>query len=254
MNFKERAERERIRYDEQGGLQRKKYTKILLHSKAYSHELMNENTKKKLLYGNGNRALEIGCNYWRVWLEEFNIYPHEIHCINISNSELENGKKDLDTSKNKPFFHLMDAHELDFEDHYFDIIYGGHILHHLDLDVALQEMQRVLKPDGQILFEEPLDINPVGKIVRYFTPQARTVDEQAFRFKELSLLKRYFSISLETYQLFSVPIGVLSGLTFERDKNPLTYSAYMLDTALQSLFPPLKYLYRRTTISGKQKK
>jgi len=50
----------------------------------------------------------------------------------------------------------MNAEELKFADDYFDIVCGGAILHHLDLNKALSEIARVLKPDGKAIFVEPL--------------------------------------------------------------------------------------------------
>jgi SAM-dependent methyltransferase len=60
----------------------------------------------------------------------------------------------------------MDAYDLQFEDGTFDFIFGDIILHHLNMVPALDEIFRALKPNGEILFFEPLDINPAGKLVR----------------------------------------------------------------------------------------
>lgn len=37
----------------------------------------------------------------------------------------------------------------------FDVIYGGGILHHLNIEAAGQELSRILKPDGVAVFSEP---------------------------------------------------------------------------------------------------
>ena len=62
----------------------------------------------------------------------------------------------------------MDAHDLQFEDGTFDFVYGDAILHHLNMVPALDEIFRVLKPNGKILFVEPLDVNPVGETCKVF--------------------------------------------------------------------------------------
>ncbi len=70
-----------------------------------------------------------------------------------------------------------DAHALPYADATFDLVVGDGILHHLDLDVALGELHRVLKPGGRALFREPLLDNPLLKVFRTLTPKARTDDE-----------------------------------------------------------------------------
>ena len=44
-----------------------------------------------------------------------------------------------------------------------DVVFGVSVLHHLELDTALREIRRVLKPHGVMIFAEPLDINPLGR-------------------------------------------------------------------------------------------
>mgnify|MGYP000067545934 CR=1 FL=1 len=57
---------------------------------------------------------------------------------------------------------------------------------------ALDEIFRVLKPNGKILFVEPLDVNPVGKLVRSLTKKARTEDEQPLRLCDIAEIKKRF--------------------------------------------------------------
>jgi SAM-dependent methyltransferase len=64
-----------------------------------------------------------------------------------------------------------------FKENTFDLDFNDSILHHLDFIAALNEIKRVLKSDGIIMFSKPLGINPVGGIIRFLTPKARTVDK-----------------------------------------------------------------------------
>jgi SAM-dependent methyltransferase len=82
-------------------------------------------------------------------------------------------------------FRVMDAHALEYEDCQFDLVVGSGILHHLDPDVALSEIYRVLKPEGRVLLFEPLADNPLLKVFRRLTPNARTRDERPFTGKEV---------------------------------------------------------------------
>jgi hypothetical protein len=74
----------------------------------------------------------------------------QLTCINISEAEFQTGINSAVGITNCPDFILMEAHDLQFEDETFDFIYGNGILHHLNMVPAL-------------------DINPIGKLVRYLT-------------------------------------------------------------------------------------
>jgi SAM-dependent methyltransferase len=59
----------------------------------------------------------------------------------------------------------------------FDMAVGFAILHHLEIERALGELHRVLKPGGRAFFAEPLASNPLIRLYRRMTPQFRTPDE-----------------------------------------------------------------------------
>jgi len=199
-------------------------------------------------------VLELGSTSWLHWFDKTDLNPKELHCINISQSELKIGVDKVKHSRLSPVFHLMDAHKLEFDDNTFDAVYGAGILHHLDLETALSEINRVLKPGGIATFFEPLDINPIGKLVRYFTPNARTEDEKPFTFKELRIVKRHLGTDIETFQFTSVPLGVISRFIFKKADNPLTKGAHRIDEALKTIFPPIRWLYRNMNIYAQTQK
>ena len=70
------------------------------------------------------------------------------------------------------------AEQMPFRDGSFDAVYGSSILHHLDLDAALAEVHRVLRPGGRMAFAEPNILNPQVTVM--------------FR---LGLTKKYFGVS-----------------------------------------------------------
>lgn len=247
METDERVRRERSRYDR--GLERDTYTRVLRHCEAYSGQ--QADIRRALAVAHGRTVLELGSSAWAVWLEPDGIVPERLCLINISESELEAGRK-LRTpdTRNEPEFHLMDAHALAFDDDTFDVVYGSAILHHLDLPVALREIRRVLRPGGTVVFSEPLDVNPIAKLIRLLTPGARTVDERPFRRRELAMLRDHFDGTLEFYQFLSVPLGVLSGLLMSDPRNRLTRFAHGLDAGLLRLFPGLGIFYRKFVLIG----
>ncbi|MEM8556461.1 MAG: class I SAM-dependent methyltransferase [Bacteroidota bacterium] len=111
-------------------------------------------------------------------------------------------------------FVVGDAHMLPYDDGVFDLVVGDGILHHLDLDVALGEVHRVLKPGGRALFKEPLLDNPLLKLFRSLTPQARTEDERPLSAVDLVRIEDSARWNVESSYcgLFSAPTAVATSL------------------------------------------
>ena len=232
-----RISREREAYNET--LQRATYDSVLSHASAISHRRMVADAQAIMRSKAGGRFLELGSYTWIAWIDRSDIVPGELHCINISEAELDIGRRHLAHSRVKPFLHLMDAHTLEFEDGTFDLVFGTGILHHLDLKVAISEVKRVLKPGGQAIFFEPLGTNPVGNLVRVLTPRARTVDERPLSMSDLRLLKSNFQCDMRYLQLLSVPAGLLSRVLFRSGDNALMRAADVCDRALEPLLGPI---------------
>ena len=115
---------------------------------------------------------------------------------------------------------------------------------------ALDEIFRVLKPNGKILFVEPLDVNPVGKLVRSLTKKARTSDEQPLRLCDIAEIKKRFETQFFYEELLSVPCGVLSGMLFKNPSNSLMRFAFRVDQFLDRNFSWLRNWFRHALISG----
>ena len=107
-----------------------------------------------------------------------------------------------------------DAHHLPYDDQTFDLVVGDGILHHLDLDKALAECHRVLKPGGRALFREPLLDNPMLKVFRALTPKARTDDELPLSGKDLAQIENSGRWRVESAYcgLLSAPIAVATSI------------------------------------------
>jgi ubiquinone/menaquinone biosynthesis C-methylase UbiE len=251
-NISDRALREKAQLDG-AGLNRRFYSKVFSHTKHYYRLRRDEILLEQLQYADGRRVLEIGSQCWVHWTEDLHIRPDRLNCINISSRALEKGEEQAKTCSVKPEFSLMDANNLQFADNSFDMVFGDAILHHLDFTRALDEIKRVLRPNGRILFTEPLGINPIGKIVRLLTPQARTKDEQPLRIRELAELRKRFETTFYYEQFLSVPIGVMSRMLFSSPANNLTKAAYKIDRFIDANFPPLRNLYRDVIIAGTSK-
>lgn len=251
-HFTERALREKAHYDEEG-LDRQGYNEAFSHTKYYYRLRRNEILQTALDYANGRNVLELGSQGWIRWIEGFNILPAKLECINISSRALESGAEKANSTRVKPTFCLMDANNLDFPSHSFDLVFGDAILHHLNFTRALDEIRRVLKPGGRIVFSEPLGVNPVAKLVRLLTPNARTRDERPLSLKDIAEIQKRFDATLYYEQFLTVPVGVVSRLLFSDPANFATRLAFELDTFLDRKFPPLRPLYRNLIITGASK-
>ena len=75
----------------------------------------------------------------------------------------------------------------------FDIVYGSGILHHLQINKCLDEIHRVLKPNGSLVFIEPLGTNPIINFYRKLTPKSRSKDEHPLMDKDFKYIKSKFT-------------------------------------------------------------
>ncbi|MEK9628306.1 MAG: class I SAM-dependent methyltransferase [Nitrospinota bacterium] len=251
QKFSELAEKERAQYNE--GLQREGYDRFFNHCRYYYIQKRTQLIKEKMQLAQGKKVLEIGSVTWRGWLEHNSIIPSSLTCINISEVELHQGIDSSANSKANPQFILMDAHDLQFEDESFDFVFGAAILHHLNMVTALDEIYRVLKPNGKILFVEPLDMNPMGKIVRSLTKKARTADEQPLRKCDIAEINKRFETRFFYEEFLSVPFGVLSGMIFKDGSNSLMRFAFSVDQFLDKNFEWIRYMFRHVLIDGTRK-
>lgn len=95
--------------------------------------------------------------------------------------------------------------KLPFEDSSFDIIYAANLLHHVDHEPTLKEVNRVLKKGGLFISWDPLDHNILINIYRRIATKVRTDDEQPLKMKDLKLFKKYFSkIEYDTTWFFTL--------------------------------------------------
>jgi SAM-dependent methyltransferase len=244
----DRAAREREHYNQ--GLRRSGYNSVLSHTDYFWKQLRARINAEELKHGHQGHVLEFGSTGW-TGLGAYGIIPKELHCINVSEVELKKGEEAALNNRNQPTFHLMDAHDLQFSDAYFDVVFGSSILHHLNFCRALDEIRRVLKPDGKIMFFEPLGINPVSKVVRRLTPRARTPDEQPLGFAELRQLRDRFHCRFHYQQLLSVPAGVVSRVLFREPDNGMMLAIFHMDRAFERVAPPLRPTFRNVVIMGR---
>lgn len=236
-------------------LEREKIRQLRRHSFYFSSRRQNKLISKILKQFNDKEILEIGSYAWTEWFSE-DIKPKKLTCINISETSLDNGKE-WSKRKNLQFdidFHLIDANNLTFPDESFDFVYGGGILHHLDIDKTMAHIHRVLKPGGCIMFSEPLNMNPAYKLYRALNKKERTPDEHALVYKDFKIINNKFTFKHDFFDLFTVLTGVISNKVFG-DKNYgnwINKLGYNLDLIFSKI-PIVNYWFARVLIYGEKK-
>jgi ubiquinone/menaquinone biosynthesis C-methylase UbiE len=142
-------------------------------------------------YTSDSNILEIGCGTSLFTEKVFNISQANITAIDISEDLLEKAKQKLPNVT----FQKEDAMKMSFKNGNFDSVWGSSVLHHLDIEQALKEIYRVLKPGGSMVFAEPNMLNPqifIQKSVPFIKRlMGDSPDETAFvRWKLKKTLKR----------------------------------------------------------------
>lgn len=234
-------------------LDRKKIKPLRRHAFHYSYKRERRLLNEVIKTTEGKNVLELGSYVWSDWIKN-KVVPKKLTCINISEAELQTG---IDHAKGVSFeteFHLMDANNLTFPDESFDVVIGGAILHHLDIEKTLSHVHRVLKPNGVIIFLEPLNMNPLYKIYRKLNPQERTPDEHALVSSDFKIIKNKFTFDHYFMDFFTVIFGFIS-LKIFGDKNYdnwLNKLGFNLDVFCSKI-PFLYVFFARVVLFGKKK-
>ena len=147
-------------------------------------------------------VLEIGCGTGLFTKRVNELTNSKVTAIDISETLISIAKTKVPSCK----FMRMDAMNMIFQPNLFDVVYGSSILHHLHIETALNEIHRVLKPAGKIVFAEPNMLNPhiflqknIPVLKRYW---GDIPDESAiirWRLKELLLHRGFININIIPY-------------------------------------------------------
>lgn len=103
------------------------------------------------------KVLEVGCGtgYLTAELQKTGAF---ITAVDISPALIEEARQKVQSGNVR--FLIENAHALRVANSSFDTIIGSSILHHLDIDLALDGFYRVLKDGGTMVFTEPNMMNP----------------------------------------------------------------------------------------------
>ena len=148
-------------------------------------------------------VLDYGCGVGNFAREISNFEPKKIIAIDISEEAIKKAKDK--TSSKIIDYRVENCESLSLNSETFDVVYGSGILHHLDLNKSLSEVNRVLKKNGKMIFVEPLATNPLINLYRRFTPNARSHDEHPFKFEDIKLIEKIFNnVEIKYYGFFTL--------------------------------------------------
>jgi len=102
---------------------------------------------------------------------------------------------------------VSSSEKLPFPDGTFDLVYAANVLHHSDIEAALAEVKRVLKPGGRACFWDPLSANPAINVYRRMANKVRTPDEHPLTRRDLKLFANYFkTVEMHFFWFFTLLI------------------------------------------------
>jgi len=129
-------------------------------------------------------------------------------------------------------FGLSGAQEIPLDENSVDVVFMFKSLHHVPLeqmDAAMREIKRVLKPGGLAYISEPVFDGDFNEILRMFHDEQK-VREAAFQVVEKAVDDGLFSLVEETF--FYSPMKFKNFAEFETNTINVTHSHHSLDDDL----------------------
>jgi ubiquinone/menaquinone biosynthesis C-methylase UbiE len=105
----------------------------------------------------GMTVLELGCGAG-YFTQELARSRADVVAIDVSPELMEIARGNCSAPNVR--YEIENACELSYGDAVFDSVVGSSVLHHLEIEKALRDVYRVLKPAGTIFFTEPNMLNP----------------------------------------------------------------------------------------------
>ena len=186
-----------------------KFYSVARASEKYQHDWMRQKCRP------GSKVIDFACGNG-----ENGLFAAELGAdvvgIDISPEGIANANLNAQQAglADRCRFRVMDGEHLQFADDTFDVGVEYGALHHVDLDKAIAELARVIKPDGAMICVEALRHNPLIHAYRKRTPHLRTAWEvdHILGVESLDVIRTHFaSVEVKFFHL-----AVLAAVPFRR--------------------------------------
>lgn len=190
--------------------QYKNSTNIDIRIKLHKLYSQREESWFRWLYSNydicsNSKVLELGCGNGNLWKENIDRIVGKITLSDISKGMIDDAKDNLGQAFD---YKIIDAHSIPYEDNTFDIVIANHMLFYsMDIDKVLQEVKRVLKPNG-IFYSTTYSshhMQEITSLVKEFNPRINLSNISLFEIFGLengkTILNKYFNnVDIKLYK------------------------------------------------------
>lgn len=138
--------------------------------------------------------LDLGCgpaNYWQWGLDNDRVASSwSMTLTDLSQGMIDDARKNVAARPDKFAFEIADVCDLQFADETFEVVTANYMLYHAsDLDQAISEIARVLKPGGRLYAKT----NSENHIVEFLDLQDKLIVDESER-KNLGLAHAAFTL------------------------------------------------------------
>jgi len=161
-----------ITFDPVAGLERRPWN---TYWQIYEFALTN-------FKGPGQRLLDFGCGSGMPATRYAHI-GYEVHGFDVSQKNIENAQQLAQKYglAERTHYSIQTAERLEYPDNFFDLVVGMDILHHVEIERAVQECRRVLRPGGRAIFREHIKVPMLDRIrntrlLRRLVPKEKSLD------------------------------------------------------------------------------
>ena len=194
INIREKEFHDKLQSQEKGRFENIFYKAIYnIHEDFFT--FLEKNAKN-------SEILDYGCGVGSSTEKVVKFKPKKIVGIDISEVSITKAKETAKKLDVQTDFRVDNCEKTKFQNNTFDIVYGSGILHHLQLKKCLDEIHRILKIDGKIIFIEPLGTNPFINFYRKLTPKSRSIDEHPLLKDDFIYIEKKFGESEIKYYGF----------------------------------------------------
>ncbi len=150
----------------------------------------------------------------------------EVTGIDLSSESLKLAKKFAERERVSIEFLQMDCEKLTFPDNSFDYIFDGGTFSSLDLQKAIPELARALKPNGTLVAIETLGHNPLSnlkrKINKLLGKRTNWAVDHIFKIQDLKLMEAHFK-TVETHYFHLISLFAFPFLRFSWGRTLLKF-------------------------------